>query len=66
MASKRFPGSGQFVVLLDYGAQWVLYCGGNTMESARAHRRRLTQWPDAKVRIVENVIGNPDIPENIA
>lgn len=51
---KPYPGMGPFVLLLDYGGTWVPHCGAKTMDKLKAERRKLSQWPADKVRIVEN------------
>jgi hypothetical protein len=53
---KPYPGAGAWVVLLCYGADhWVVYRGANTEQKAHERRRELPQWPDERVRVVENV-----------
>lgn len=47
---------GPFVVILEnYPGVWGAYRGANTEAKAREYRRELRQWPDSKVKIVENI-----------
>lgn len=52
---KPYPGMGPYVLLLDYGGTWVAHMGAKSTDKLKAERRKLSQWPDTKVRIVENV-----------
>lgn len=45
----------------DVTCAWVAHMGAATVEKLRAERGRLRQWPDRKVRIVENVPGAPEV-----
>jgi len=51
---KPYPGMGPFVLLLDYSGTWVPHMGAKSLDKLKAERRRLPQWPDSKVKIVEN------------
>jgi hypothetical protein len=51
---KAYPGMGPFVLVLDYDGEWVAHKGANTVDKLKAERRKLRQWPDSKVKIVEN------------
>lgn len=51
---KPYPGMGRYVLLLDYEGTWVVHCGAQSVEKLTAERAKLPQWPDSRVRIVEN------------
>lgn len=53
-SKKPYPGMGAFVLLLDYDGVWVAHMGANTEDKLRAERRKLSQWPDSRVKIVPN------------
>ncbi len=54
-SKKPYPGMGAYVLVLDYGGTWVAHMGAQTVDKLKAERRRLPQWPDSRVKIVENV-----------
>jgi hypothetical protein len=57
MAKSRrpYPGlRGDYALILNYGGTWVAHTGANSEAKLRAERRRLPQWPDRDVRIVNN------------
>lgn len=54
-SKKPYPGMGRWVVLCEvYPNEWSVYRGATTEERAKQYRRELPQWPDHKIRIVEN------------
>lgn len=57
MASDKFYPSirGTYVLLLDYDGTWIPHCGANSVDKLKRERAKLSQWPDAKVRIASNV-----------
>jgi hypothetical protein len=61
---RPFPGMrGKFVLGLNYDGTWVAHMGANDANKLRRERQNLRQWPDNKVAIFTNNIGDPSPEE---